>query len=133
MSRTWKIWLIVFFAICAATGYSIYWWHESSLDRIALYNLSYKGPTLDRVQKALDDKRPSEARGILDRQPTYEKIGILKVLTRHERTSVRMFAVRYMRKMRDVPEIRAELARIIAEETDDTVSRLAGRAIQGRR
>jgi len=133
MTRRHKILLIAFFVLCAGAGYAVYWWHETSLDRIALEHVSYHGPALDEVRKLLDVEKPAEARARLDRLPRHEKVGILKVLDRDTDTMVRMFAVRYMRSMRDVPAIRAELARIAQDDQDRAVSRLASRALQGRR
>jgi len=125
--------ILLFFAICAGAGYAVYWWHETSLDRIAMFHVSFKGESLNRVSAALADKRPAQAREILQRQPLFEKIGILKVLSRDEAVAVRMFAVRCMRPLRDVPQIRAELARLAAEDPEESVTRLASRALQGRR
>lgn len=133
MTRRHKIILLVFFALCGAAGYGVYWWHEASLDRIALLHVSYKGPNLDEINKFLEDEKPAEAREKLDRLPQYEKVGILKVLDRDRKNSVRMFAVRYMRTMRDVPAIRAELARIAQDDAETTISKLASRALQGKR
>lgn len=125
--------ILAFFTICAGAGYAVYWWHETSLDRIAVSHIRFKGESLDRVSAALLDKRPAEAREILQRQPLFEKIGILKVLSRNESVAVRMFAVRCMRPLRDVPQIRAELARLAVEDPEESVTKLASRALQGRR
>lgn len=133
MTRRRKIILLSFFAFCAASAYGVYWWHEASLDRIARAHIQYSGPKLDEVRKLLADDRPAEARARMDRLAQYEKVGILKVLGRDRKTSVRMFAVRYMRGMRDVPAIRAELARLAQQDQEVSVSRLASRALQGRR
>lgn len=127
--------VIVLFAVCSASGYGIYWWHETSLDRIAIASLDYRGPTLDRVMKLLtgDDKNSTEARQIVERLPEYEQVGIIAVLAKNEMNSVRMFAIRHMRAMRDIPRIRAELARMAVEDPDETIARLASRTLAGRR
>lgn len=135
MAARHKILIVIVMAVCFASGYGIYWWHETSLDNIAVSNLDYRGPALDATLKLLtgDEKNTADARLILGRLPEYEQVGIIRVLAKNDLNSVRMFAVRYMRSMRDIPQLRAELARMAVEDQDETIARLASRALAGRR
>ena len=133
MTTRHRIILIGFFAFCGLAAWGVYWWHEASLDRIAMEYVRYSGPKLDEIQALLEADKPAEARATLERLPQYQKVGILKVLDRDRRTNVRMFAVRCMRGMRDVPAIRAELARLAQQDPEASVARLASRTLHGRR
>ena len=133
MNRRHKIALLIFFAVCGLLGYGVYWWHEASLDRIAQAHIRYSGPELTEVRQLLAEDKPAEARAAMDLYDESVKIGVLRVLCTDTASSVRMFAVRYMREMRDIPVIRTELARIAVQDGDASVSRVAERALQGRR
>jgi len=129
-----RLLLGAFFLACVGVGYGVYWWHEISLDRLALESMPYQGPLLDEVRalaappKSLTD----DANALLDRMPEYHRTRILAVLSTDEDPAVRYFAIVSMLPMRDHPHILAALARAAVDDSEAR-NRAAARKILANR
>ncbi len=126
-------WMLgAFFLACVGVGYGVYWWHQISLDRLAIESLPYEGPLLDRVRDRVVAPKP-DTRGaaeMLAGMPEYHRTRILGVLSTDWDASVRYFAIVAMLPVREHPHVRAALARAAVQD-DDVKNRAAARKVLG--
>ncbi len=133
MTLRGRILLLAFFAACAATGYGVYWWHESVLDDLVVEEAPYSGPLLEAVTAFLQATPPDRA-GAEKRLlglPEWDRDRIVAALAAHPGKEYRMLAVAAARKLRDRPIPRAVLARLVLEEPDAKIKEAAKKALNG--
>lgn len=133
MSRQGKIFLVSVFALGLIIGYGIYWWHETSLDRIAEEVYRDPGPALREVSGLLSKESPDEegATARLWRLTKSDRILVLRGLSGDAKESVRLFAVGQFGLDREVPVYRSALATMAESDSSEKVREAAGLALGG--
>ncbi|NOZ00686.1 MAG: hypothetical protein GXP54_02195 [Deltaproteobacteria bacterium] len=135
MRRSVKIAFGTLILLAAVAGYGVYWWYGAAggnIHRIDPATAKHANEIKALVMKG-DLKSRALSRKRLDTLPHDAKVETLLVMADDKEAAVRLFAVARMIRFRDVPRVRAALARLTQTDSDPDVKKAAGAALAGER